>query len=210
MEIFSYIVSGELEHKDSMGNVEILKRGDVQMTSAGTGITHSEFNRNTSQVVHFLQIWVPPSTSRLAPSYYTRHFSDTAKKNHLLKIVAPAPSHSAEVKHEDAPDSFPAPIHQDFSLYASILTPDSDGKVTYTFPSHSKTHNAYVHVIQTSGYNENPTNETQKDAAKVKVNGGAVLGEGDGLFAVGSGVEGEGIVVENVSNVNAEVLIFEA
>ena len=193
-----------------MGNVEILKRGDVQMTSAGKGITHSEFNRNTSQVVHFLQIWVPPSTLRLTPSYYTRHFTDTAKKNNLLKIVAPAPSDSTGVKHEDAPDSSPAPIHQDFSLYASILTPDSDGKVTYTFPSHSKRHNAYVHVIQTSGYNKNPSNGARKNAANVKVNGGAVLGEGDGMFAVGSGAEGEGIVLENVGHVNAEVLIFEA
>src|SRR5260370_32179821 len=155
-----------------MGNLEILKRVDVQMTSAGTGITHSEFNRNTSEVVHFLQIWLPPSTSRLTPSYYTRHFTDAAKKNKLVNIVAPVPSNLAEVKREDAPDSTPAPIHQNFSLYASILTPDSDGKVTYTFPSPS-TQKAYVHVIQTSGYNKNPTNETQKDAAKVKVNGGA-------------------------------------
>ncbi|KAF8327172.1 uncharacterized protein EI90DRAFT_2928749 [Cantharellus anzutake] len=211
MEIFSYIVSGELEHKDSMGNVEILKRGDVQMTSAGTGITHSEFNRNTSQVVHFLQIWVTPSTFRLKPSYYTRHFTDAAKTNNLLKIVAPIPSGAEEAKHEDVPDSSPAPIHQNFALYASILTPDSNGKVTYSFaPSPSVTRNVYIHVIQTSGYSTKPTPEIQKGVAKVEVNGGVVLGEGDGLFAVGSGTEGEGIVLVNMGDVNAEVLLFEA
>jgi len=210
MEIFTYIVSGEIEHKDSMGNLEILKRGDLQMTSAGTGITHSEFNRNTSEVSHFLQIWVPPSTHRLTPAYYTRHFTDSAKKNNLLKVVAPMPSDSAEVKREDTPDSTPAPIHQNLSLYASILTPNSDGKVTYAFPSSSASRKAYIHVIQTSGYNRDPTNEAQKDTAKVKVNGGAILGEGDGMFAIGSGTEGEAIVLENVSDVKAEVLVFEA
>src|SRR5258708_37202426 len=107
-----------------MGNLESLKRGDVQMTSAGTGITHSEFNRNTSQIAHLLQIWVPPSTPRLTPSYYTRHFTDAAKKNNLLKIVAPVPSDSAGVKRVDAPDSKPAPHHQNLSLDRALLQPD--------------------------------------------------------------------------------------
>lgn len=71
-EIFSYIVTGELEHKDSLGNLEIMKQGAIQMTSAGTGISHSEYNRNTTLPVHFLQVWISPAANGLKPQYYNR------------------------------------------------------------------------------------------------------------------------------------------
>ncbi|OJT07148.1 Quercetin 2,3-dioxygenase, partial [Trametes pubescens] len=87
-EIFSYIVNGELEHRDSMGNVEIMKRGDLQMTSAGTGIRHSEHSHGSKQV-HFLQIWSVPSTRGLTPQYFTRHFTDEEKKDQWAHVVAP-------------------------------------------------------------------------------------------------------------------------
>jgi redox-sensitive bicupin YhaK (pirin superfamily) len=78
-----------LAHQDNMGNKEFIKRGDVQFTSAGTGISHSEFNGSDKDWVHFLQIWVEPSASGLKPSYTTKHFSDEEKKNKLRLIVAP-------------------------------------------------------------------------------------------------------------------------
>ncbi len=82
-------MKGALAHKDSMGNKEIITRGDVQMTSAGTGITHSEFNDSDQEPVHFVQIWIKPNKDGLQPAYYTRHFSDEEKKNKLRLIVAP-------------------------------------------------------------------------------------------------------------------------
>lgn len=72
-----------------MGNVETMKRGDIQMTSGGTGIAHSEFNSHSSLPNHFLQIWVTPSQRGLKPGYYARHFTDEQKKDKLCKIVAP-------------------------------------------------------------------------------------------------------------------------
>jgi redox-sensitive bicupin YhaK (pirin superfamily) len=83
------VVNGALAHKDSMGNMELIKRGDVQMTSAGTGISHSEFNDSETDPVHFIQIWIEPSKKGLMPAYYTKHFSDEEKKNKLRLIVAP-------------------------------------------------------------------------------------------------------------------------
>jgi redox-sensitive bicupin YhaK (pirin superfamily) len=88
-EIFSYVVSGTLAHEDSLGHRELINRGDVQFTSAGTGLTHSEFNGSDTDWVHFIQIWVSPSESNLKPAYATKHFSDEEKKNKLRVIVSP-------------------------------------------------------------------------------------------------------------------------
>ena len=94
--IFSYIVDGELEHKDSMGNLEKLRRGEVQFTSAGTGISHSEYNRNKEEEVHFLQIWVSPNKRGLTPSYITRKFTDEVKTDKLLRIMEIVDRHSGK------------------------------------------------------------------------------------------------------------------
>lgn len=82
-EIFSYVVSGTLHHRDSLRNNEYLTRGAVQFTSAGTGIRHSEMNGSDSEMVHFLQMWVEPSKEGLKPNYQTKHFSDAEKLNKL-------------------------------------------------------------------------------------------------------------------------------
>ena len=82
-EIFSYVVDGELQHKDSMGNTETIHRGEVQFTSAGTGIQHSEYNVHKSLWVHFIQIWVKPNQARLKPSYTTKKWSNNDKINRL-------------------------------------------------------------------------------------------------------------------------------
>lgn len=200
MEIFSYIVSGELEHKDSMGNTEIMKRGDVQMTSAGTGIRHSEYNRNNKEQVHFLQIWLLPNQSRLTPSYYTRHFTDAQKRDELLKVVAPVDTPGVLNKREG---EGPTPVHAQLSVYASILSPGKT--VTHTFPQPAEgqpARKAYIHLIQTSGYNAK-----EATGATVKLNGGLELREGDGSFAAAA--EGEKIQIENTGDRDAEVLVFD-
>ncbi|KAF8527289.1 pirin domain-containing protein [Gautieria morchelliformis] len=198
-EIFSYVVSGELEHKDSMGNTEILKRGDLQLTSAGTGIKHSE-KAHGPQQVHFLQIWTLPSKARLEPKYFTRHFTDEEKKDKWARVVAPVESEGVVAEREA---SGPAPVQSPVSLYATLLSPSST--ITHTFSSPSEGNaqrRGYVHVVQTSGYN------TGKAAgATVQLNGGLMLAEGDGAFALAG--EGEKIEVKNVGDRVAEVLLFD-
>jgi redox-sensitive bicupin YhaK (pirin superfamily) len=87
MEILTYILAGELEHQDSMGNGAVIRVGDVQRMSAGTGVTHSEFNPSATAEVHFLQIWILPDTLRLVPSYEQKHFT-AADKRGQLRLIA--------------------------------------------------------------------------------------------------------------------------
>ncbi|KAG8928081.1 hypothetical protein FRC02_007386 [Tulasnella sp. 418] len=200
MEIFSYIVSGELEHKDSMGNVEILRRGDIQLTSAGTGIRHSEFNANTKEQVHFLQIWAVPSKSKLPPKYFTRHFTDEEKMNKLVTVVAPI---GAPEVSEDREGTGPTPVQSPLSLKAAILSPSKSVEHTFPAPAEGKpARKSYVHVIQTSGYNTG-----KSTGNRVRVNGGLELAEGDGAYA--SGQEGDTIHLENIGEGNAEILVFD-
>ncbi|KAH9933450.1 pirin domain-containing protein [Fomitopsis serialis] len=200
-EIFSYIVSGQLEHQDSMGNREILKRGNLQMTSAGTGIRHSEKCYGPEQV-HFLQIWSMPSTRGLTPTYYTRHFSDDEKHDKWALVVAPADA--ADVS-EARDASGPAPVHAPLSLYATLLSPSKS--LPHTFPTAGSglARKAYIHVVQTSGYNPK-----QASGTHVKVSGDESvleLREGDGAYIMGE--PGKEMVVENVGGSVAEILLFD-
>jgi len=111
MEIISYIIDGALEHKDSMGNGAIMKRGEVQRMTAGTGVTHSEFNPSTDEVVHFLQIWILPEKAGLAPGYEQNNFSVEDKQN-KLRLVASQTGRGGSIS-----------VHQDVELYASVLDP---------------------------------------------------------------------------------------
>ncbi|KAJ2915570.1 hypothetical protein MD484_g4837, partial [Candolleomyces efflorescens] len=202
-EIFSYIVSGELEHKDSMSNVEILTRGHIQLTSAGTGITHTEKNPNRHGVpVHFLQIWSIPTQPRLKPAYYTRHFTDDMKKDKWAKVVAPVDDEGVQKDLREG-EGTPAPVHSGLTMYATIL---SSGKMMEKELSGTK---VYVHVIQTSSGAENA------QGARVKLSDGAggelVLGEGDGAYVSVNGSSAK-LVVENVSEEQgqtAEILLFD-
>ncbi|MGL6157444.1 MAG: pirin family protein, partial [Ralstonia mannitolilytica] len=106
MEIISYVLDGELAHKDSMGNGSVLRPGDVQRMTAGTGVRHSEFNHAQDQTTHFLQIWVLPAQMSLTPSYEERHF-DAAAKRGKLALIASADGRDGSVE-----------VHQDMALYA--------------------------------------------------------------------------------------------
>jgi quercetin 2,3-dioxygenase len=109
MEIISYIVNGEITHKDSMGNSETLKRGDVQYLSAGDGIYHSEYNLHKTLVLRLLQIWIIPPKQGLPRLYGSRRFEEDARKNRLLNIVS-SQEGNADIK-----------IYQDINIYVSQL-----------------------------------------------------------------------------------------
>ena len=89
MEIFSYVLEGALEHKDSMGTGSVIRPGDVQMMSAGSGIRHSEYNHSREELVHFLQIWIVPDRKGVTPRYQQQHFSDAEKRGRLRLIISP-------------------------------------------------------------------------------------------------------------------------
>jgi len=131
MEIVTYVLEGALEHKDSLGNGSVIRPGDVQRMSAGSGIRHSEFNPSASEVVHLLQIWLLPAQTGLSPSYEQKFFGEEEKRGRL-KLIA-------------APDGEDGAVHigQDTRLYAALL--DGDEQATHAF---SPGRNGYVHVAR--------------------------------------------------------------
>ncbi len=131
MEIISYVLEGGLAHKDSMGNGSVIREGDVQRMSAGTGVRHSEYNASDSDLVHFLQIWIEPDERGVDPSYEEKHF-DAASKRGALRLIASGDGREGSVR-----------IHQDASLYATVL--DGDDAVDFK-PAAGR--NLYVHVVR--------------------------------------------------------------
>lgn len=109
MEIISYVLSGALQHKDSMGNGSVLRWGDVQRMSAGRGVNHSEFNGSAEQTVHFLQIWILPSQRAITPSYAEKRFTPEEKRGRLKLLVSPDGAEGSLTMTADA------------RLYATIL-----------------------------------------------------------------------------------------
>jgi len=114
MEIVSIVLDGELTHKDSMGNTAVIRPGDIQRMSAGTGITHSEFN-SAAKAVHFYQIWIYPNVKGLKPSYDQKHFHPSAWRNRLLPVAS----------GQGLPDT--VTFHTDATIYMSQL---DSGKTT--------------------------------------------------------------------------------
>ena len=102
MEIISYVLSGELAHKDSMGNVKGIPPGDVQRMSAGTGVQHSEFNHAEGQTTHFLQIWIEPNVTSIPPSYEQKSFPDSDKRGALRLVASPDGAQGSVTIHADA------------------------------------------------------------------------------------------------------------
>ncbi|MFO1324384.1 MAG: pirin family protein [Burkholderiales bacterium] len=109
MEIISYVLDGALEHKDSIGTGSVIRPGDVQIMSAGTGILHSEFNPSQAEPVHFLQIWIIPARAGIAPRYAQKTFPDADKRGRLRLIGSPDGRDGSVV------------IHQDVQLFAALL-----------------------------------------------------------------------------------------
>ncbi len=109
MEIITYIVRGALQHRDSLGSGSVIRPGDVQRMTAGSGIRHSEFNPSPDEPVHLLQIWIMPDERNLTPSYEERKFSDDERRGQL-RLVASKDGRDGSVK-----------IHQDADVYASLL-----------------------------------------------------------------------------------------
>lgn len=102
MEIISIPISGDLEHKDSMGNTMVIRQNDVQIMSAGTGITHSEYNKNKDKKVNFLQIWVFPKERQIKPAYGQQQFLPATQQNKLIQVVSPAEDKDGLTIHQDA------------------------------------------------------------------------------------------------------------
>jgi redox-sensitive bicupin YhaK (pirin superfamily) len=131
MEIISYVLEGALEHKDSIGTGSVIRPGDVQRMSAGSGIRHSEYNHSASEPVHFLQIWLLPNEEGLTPSYEQKTFADGEKRGRL-RLVASRDGREDSVR-----------IHQDADLYAALL--DTDDAVTHAL---SARRHAWIQVVR--------------------------------------------------------------
>ncbi len=131
MEIISYVLEGGLAHQDSMGNGSVIRPGDVQRMSAGTGVRHSEYNASDREPVHFLQIWIEPSVRGVAPSYEEKHFDDASKRGKLRLIASP-----------DGRDGSVS-LHRDAYLYAALL----DGAEAVEFAQRPG-RRTYVHLVR--------------------------------------------------------------
>jgi quercetin 2,3-dioxygenase len=115
MEIITYVLQGALEHQDSLGNRSIIRAGDVQRMTAGTGIRHSEFNASTQEMAHLLQIWIVPDTPGLPPGYEEIHLEAKDETDDPLRLIASRQGQAGGVT-----------IHQDVNLYVARLNPEQD------------------------------------------------------------------------------------
>jgi quercetin 2,3-dioxygenase len=160
MEIITYILEGALEHKDSMGTGSIIRPGEIQRMSAGTGVTHSEFNPSRNEPVHLLQIWIFPEAKGIKPSYEQKEFNRDEMRGKLRLIAAREPETGA-VK-----------IHQDVRLYAAILEGQT---ITHDL---QKGRFAWLQVARGS---------MQLDGIELKAGDGAAIAESESLKITGHG-----------------------
>ena len=131
MEIISYVLAGELAHQDSLGNGSVLRPGDVQRMSAGSGVRHSEFNASKTDLVHFLQIWIQPNQLNLVPSYEEKRFEEHEKRGRLRLVASPDGAEGS------------VRIHQDARLFAGLF----DAAESATLPVNAE-RSLYVHVVR--------------------------------------------------------------
>ena len=131
MEIFSYVLEGALEHKDTLGTGSVIKPGDVQLMSAGSGVAHSEFNHSKTQPVHFLQIWIVPSVRGATPRYQQQHFAVAEKRGKLRLIISPDGQQGS------------LQVRQDARVYAGLFEGDEHATLTLADNRH-----AYVHIAR--------------------------------------------------------------
>ncbi len=169
MEIISYVLSGALAHRDSMGNVESIPAGDVQRMSAGSGVKHSEFNFERDAETHFLQIWIEPNELGVSPSYEQKSIDPMSKQGCLKVIASPEGSDSA------------LKIHADARLYAGLF--DAKQQASLPLNPHRK---AYVHLIR-----------GQLSVNDIELNSGdALMIEKESLLTLAQGKDAEVLVFD--------------
>ena len=169
MEIISYVLSGELAHEDSIGNIKGIPPGDVQRMSAGSGVTHSEFNHAKDQTTHFLQIWIEPNVSEIDPSYEQQSIPEIEKDGKLRIIASPTGGDGA-VK-----------IHADARIYAGLF----NGTQTATVQLDPK-RKAYAHLIRGA---------ISINAQKLAT-GDALLIENETMLEINNGVDAEVLIFD--------------
>jgi hypothetical protein len=169
MEIISYVLSGELAHKDSMGNVESIPPGDVQRMSAGRGVMHSEFNHKADQTTHFLQIWIEPNVRGIAPGYEQKNFTEAEKRGRLRLVASPDGADGSVLLHADA------------RLYAGLF--DGDEQAPLALDPKRK---SYVHLVR---------GELEVNGRKL-AGGDAAMLEGESQLVLGAGKDAEVLVFD--------------
>jgi quercetin 2,3-dioxygenase len=164
MEIVTYLLAGSLEHRDSLGNGDVLKPGDVQRMSAGTGIRHSEFNPTDKSATHLLQIWIEPQRPGGAPSYEQRHYTREERLNTWCPII----KNAQNAKSEEYPNAMP--VNADATIFAGIIYPGQT--LSYNF---APGRHGYLHVaagLLTS--NVIPTGDSLKGGDAIRMSQVAV------------------------------------
>ncbi len=169
MEIVTYVLSGSLAHKDSMGNVKAIPPGDVQRMSAGTGVQHSEFNHAPNDTTHLLQIWIEPNVMGIAPSYEQKTFAEAEKRGKLRLVASNDGAHGSVI------------IHANASLYAGLF--DGDQSAELTLDPNRK---CYVHLVR---------GELSVNGVAL-VTGDAALIEGERLIHLAQGKSAEVLVFD--------------
>jgi quercetin 2,3-dioxygenase len=164
MEIISYVLSGELAHQDSMGNVKGIPPGDVQRMSAGTGVVHSEFNHAEGETTHFLQIWIEPNVTGIAPSYEQKTVAVEEKRGRLRLVASPDGAQGSVTLHADA------------AVYAGLFDGSETAELALT-----PTRKGYVHLVRGS-----------LDVNGQRIGAGdAVLLEGESRIVLANGIDAE-------------------
>ncbi len=170
MEIVTYVLAGALEHKDSMGNGSVIRPGEVQRMSAGTGVTHSEYNASPKDTVHLLQIWILPTKEGDKPGYEQKTFGDAEKRGKLRLVASP-----------DGADGS-VTIHQDAHIYASVLDKSSTVSLDLKPGRH-----AWVHVARGSA---------ALNGTPLKAGDGAAVSDEKRIELTGSEADSEILVFE--------------
>jgi len=141
MEIISYVLDGALAHKDSTGSSSVIRPGDVQRMSAGSGVRHSEFNASATELVHFLQIWIIPDVTGIEPSYEEKHFTEQDRRGRLSLVASPNQADGS------------VRIHQDARVYAGLFDGAehvrfdiADGRLCYVHVARGSLHVAGLHL----------------------------------------------------------------
>lgn len=169
MEIISYVISGSLAHKDSMGNVKAIPPGDVQRMSAGSGVQHSEFNHAEGETTHFLQIWIEPNVKGIPPSYEQKTFTSAEKQGTLRLVASPDGAQGSVL------------IHADAKLFSGLFDGDQSAHLDL-----EPKHKAYVQVLQ---------GQIEANGAMLGT-GDAALLEGESRIQLAHGKNAEVLVFE--------------